>query len=193
LRRFGSGDRFGDGFGGGGFGDGRGRHCFFSGGGTFGFFNIDKNYKITGYFSQYFAAQVITKEWVQPVDATHQLFRVSSDVRDAAGNLLVSAYAVERPDGKWSVMLVNKDQNNQHAVKIVFRDPESKRDRFFSGQVDRVTFGAAEYQWHPNGVNGHADPDGPPAKSKVTGGAGTLYQLPKASIVVLRGSLQPAP
>jgi hypothetical protein len=55
--------------------------------------------------------------------------------------------------------------------------------------VDRITFGAAEYQWHPDGVHGHADPDGPPAKSKITGGNGTLYQLPKASIVVLRGSL----
>ncbi len=157
------------------------------GGGSFGFFNIDQNYKITGYFSQYFAAQVISKEWVQPVDATHRLFRASSDVRDASGNVLVTAYAVERPDGKWSVMIINKDQNNPHSVKIAFTGP----DRSFSGSIDRITFGAAEYQWHPDGVHGHADPDGPPAKSKVTGGRGTLYQLPKASIVVLRGSLQP--
>ena len=159
------------------------------GGGSFGFFNIDKNYKITGYFSQYFAAQLISKEWAEPVDAVHRLYPVSSDVRDASGNLLVTAYALERPDGKWSVMLINKDQNNPHAVKVVFADPETKQGQFFSGPVDRVTFGAAEYQWHPNGVNGYADPDGPPARSKVTGGAETLYQLPKASIVVLRGSL----
>ena len=108
-------------------------------------------------------------------------------MRDASGNVLVTAYAVERPDRKWSVMLINKDQNNPHSVKIAFTGP----DRSFSGSVDRITFGAAEYQWHPDGVHGHADPDGPPAKSKVTGGRGTLYQLPKASIVVLRGSLQP--
>ncbi len=157
------------------------------GGGSFGFFNIDKNYNIKGYFSQYFAAQVITKEWVQPVDATHRLFRASSDVLDAAGNVLVTAYAVERPDGKWSLMIVNKDQNSDHAVKILFKDP----DRTFAGALDRITFGAAEYQWHPNGVNGYADPDGPPTKSKITGGPSTLYQLPKASIVVLRGTIRP--
>jgi hypothetical protein len=69
----------------------------------------------------------------------------SSDVRDAAGNLLVTAYPVERPDGQWSVMLINKD-NNDHAVKVVFTDPETRRDRFFSGRVDRVAFGANEYQ-----------------------------------------------
>jgi F5/8 type C domain len=159
------------------------------GGGSFGFFDIDKNYKITGYFSQYFAAQMISKEWVQPVDATHRLFRASSDVRDASGNVLVTAYAVERPDGQWSVMVINKDRNNAHSVKLAFTGP----DRCFAGPVDRVTFGAAEYQWHPNGVNGHADPDGPPRKSKVTGGRETLYQLPKASIVVLRGSLSTKP
>jgi hypothetical protein len=162
------------------------------GGGSFGFMNIDKNYKITGYFSQYFTAQLISKEWVQPVDAVHKLYRVSSDVRDASGNTLVTAYAVERPDGQWSIMLINKDHDNAHRVKIAFDDSETKQKRFFSGSVDRVTFGAAEYQWHPNGVNGHADPDGPPAKSKVTGGKETLYDLPKASIVVLRGSVGPS-
>jgi len=122
---------------------------------------------------------------VQPVDSPHRLFRAASDVRDASGNVLVTAYAVERPDGQWSVMLINKDRNNPHAVKIAF----SEARRHFSGPVDRITFGAAEYQWHANGLNGSADPDGPPARSKVQGGADTLYQLPKASIVVLRGRL----
>ncbi len=136
------------------------------GGGSFGFFDIDKNYKIKGYFSQYFAAQVITKEWVQPVDAEHRLFRATSD------DPMVTAYAVERPDGQWSVMLINKDHDNPHSVKVGFNG------RGFSGPVDRVTFGAAEYQWHPDGVNGHADPDGPPSKSKIP--AAASYELPKS-------------
>jgi len=154
-----------------------------------GFLLLDQDYHVTGYPPQYLATQVITKEWVQPVDSPHRLYRVSSDVRDAAGNLLVTAYAVERPDGQWSVMLINKDHDNDHAVKVVFTDPETRRDRFFSGRVDRVVFGANEYQWHPEGTSGHADPDGPPSKSTVTGGPETLYQLPKASIIVLRGPI----
>lgn len=155
------------------------------GGGSFGFFNIDKNFRIKDHFAQYFAAQVITKEWVQPVDAPHRLFKVSSDVRDASGNLLVTAYAVERPDKQWSVMLINKDHDHAHSVKLTFAGP----DRFFTGKVDRVTFGAAEYQWYPNRANGHADPDNPPTKSTVNGGPSAAYNLPKASIVVLRGNI----
>jgi len=153
------------------------------------FLLLDKDYHVTGYPPQYLAAQVITKEWVQPVDAVHRLFRVSSDITDEIGNLLVTAYAVERPDGKWSVMLINKDRDHDHAVKVTFADADSKHDRIFTGQVERITFGPAEYQWHPEGNSGHADPDGPASKSTVTGGADGLYQLPKASIVVLRGKI----
>jgi hypothetical protein len=156
-------------------------------GGFGSFLWIDENYHVLGYPPQYLAAQVITKEWVQPVDAPHRLFKASSDVTDAAGTVLVTAYAVERPDGQWSVMLVNRDQFNDHVVKLSFADTDTKRDRYFSGQVDRITFGSAEYQWHKEGTGGHADPDGPPSKSTVAGGAEALYQIPKASITVLRG------
>ena len=126
---------------------------------------------------------------MQPIDAPHKQFKASSDVTDAAGNVLVTAYTVERPDGQWSVMLVNRDQFNDHAVKIAFADA-GKKERSFSGQVERITFGANEYQWHDEGPTGHADPDGPPSKSSVAGGAGVLYQLPKASITVLRGRIE---
>jgi hypothetical protein len=156
-------------------------------GGFGNFLGIDENYKVVSYPPQYLAAQVITKEWVQPVDAPHEQFKASSDVNDAAGNVLVTAYAVERPDGQWSVMLVNRDQSNEHAVKVAFAG--GKQERFFSGPVDRVTFGSNEYQWHEQGGKGHADPDGPPSKSTLTGSADTIYQLPKASIVVLRGKI----
>jgi hypothetical protein len=145
---------------------------------------------VTGYPPQYIAAQVITKEWVQPIDAPHKQFRASSDVNDAAGNVMVTAYAVERPDGQWSVMLVNRDQFNDHAVKVAFDGAGAggKQDHF-AGQVDRITFGSNEYQWRRDATGGHADPDGPPAKSTVNGGAETLYQIPKASITVLRGRI----
>ena len=152
------------------------------------FLLIDKDYKVTGYPPQYIAAQMVTKEWVQPIDAPHKQFKATSDVNDAAGNVMVTAYAVERPDGQWSVMLVNRDQFNDHAVKVSFA--AGGKQRSFSGQVDRITFGSNEYQWHRDGTGGHADPDGPPSKSTVDGSPEALYQIPKASITVLRGRLE---
>jgi hypothetical protein len=132
---------------------------------------------------------MITKEWVQPIDAPHKQFKAKSDVSDAAGNVLVTAYAVERPDGQWALMLVNRDQSNDHTVKVAFNG--AGKPEYFSGQVDRITFGPNEYQWHAERTGGHADPDGPPARSTVQGSADTIYLVPKASITILRGKIAP--
>jgi hypothetical protein len=86
-------------------------------------------------------------------------------------------------------MIVNRDQSNDHAVKLAFAGAKGRPERHFTGQVDCVTFGSNEYQWHSEGTSGHADPDGPASKSSVDGGAEALYQLPKASITVLRGRI----
>ena len=153
------------------------------------FLMVDKDYQVVGYSSQYLVAQMITSEWVQPTDAIHQLFRASSDVTDANGNVLVTAYPVKRPDGMWSVMLVNRDRNHDHAVKVEFANADSQRRSFFSGPVARTTLGPAQYQWHSGVGMGHTDPDGPPSKSTIKGAANAQYELPKASITVLCGKL----
>ena len=119
----------------------------------------------------------------------HRLFKVASDVTDESGNVLVTAYAVERPDGQWSLLLINKDRDNDHAVKVVFEDGETKHARHFNGPVERITFGPAEYQWVGGERSGHAEPDGPPTKTTLKGGADVTYALPKASIIVLRGKI----
>ena len=150
---------------------------------------IDKDYRVVGHTSQYLTAQMIARDWVQPIDATHQLFRASSDIMDASGNILVTAYPMKRPDGSWSVMLVNRDRDHDHAVRVVFRDLETRRDSCFSGSVVQTTLGQAQYQWHPDGEMGHTEPDGPPLSSTISGGTDTLYQLPKASLTVLRGNV----
>jgi hypothetical protein len=94
---------------------------------------------------------------------------------------------VLRPDKQWALMLVNKDQQNAHSVKINFQ--EGERAQHFTGSVDMIAFGSEQYQWHPSTTGGSADPDGPALKTKVSASAGTTYTLPKASVVVLRGSL----
>jgi hypothetical protein len=93
---------------------------------------------------------VITQEWVQPVDKIHKLFRARSNVLDGSGNEVITAYPVERPDGQWSIMLINKDENHDHSVRVAFDDPVTRQTRFFAGTVDRVVFGSGEYQWHPD-------------------------------------------
>ena len=126
---------------------------------------------------------------VQPGGQEHQLFPTESDILDPAGHRLVTAYSVLRPDGQWSVMLVNKDQENSHALHIAFRDDSASDEMFLAGPVEIITFGSEQYQWHSNIKGGTADPDGPAARSAIDGGTNTMYTVPKASITVLRGKL----
>ena len=83
-------------------------------------FVSNSNYEIKGYTSPYFAAHMINLEWVQHRSGVHVMYPSSSDIKDAEGNLLVTSYTVHRPDGKWSVMLVNRDETNPHTVRVVF-------------------------------------------------------------------------
>jgi hypothetical protein len=159
--------------------------------------------------AQFFAAQLINLEWVQPGGSEHQVFSAKGDVQDGAGHELVTAYAVKRPDGKWAVMAVNRDQQNAHRVRIDFAGP-GQRANTFDGRVEVSTFGSAQYQWHPaqtrfmahaeSGAErtivatskGWADPDGPIVHSTQDATKDTTYDLPAASVVVIRGSISGA-
>jgi F5/8 type C domain-containing protein len=157
--------------------------------GTYHIFMTDENYRIRQRTSHFFAAQMITQEWVESNDAEHRLFAASSDVKDKKGNVLVTAYAVLRPDGQWSLMAINKDYDHPYSVRIVFHDDAVNADREFAGSVEMITFGKAQYEWHPAGRNGNADPDGPPVRETINAGRDRMYTLPAASLNILRGRL----
>ena len=161
--------------------------------GTFSLFTMNKEYQIQQPTSQFFASQMINLEWVRPGSGEHRVFPSASDIHDGAGHLVVTSYAVLRPDGEWSLMLVNKDQETPHFVTISFENQRSKSDAYFAGPVSIVTFGSEQYRWHTDlrlvPVGGSADPDGPPARSTISARADTIYKLPKASVTVIRGKL----
>jgi hypothetical protein len=156
--------------------------------GTFGMFTVDRDFQIQQRTSQFFASQLINLEWVQPGSGEHRLFPAASDIEDPAGHSLVTAYATLRPDGQWSLLVVNRDQWNGHKVRITFQDTKGKAEHSFSGPVMVKTFGRAQYQWHPDAKGGFAEPDGPIAEATVNANSDTQFDLPAASMSVIRGS-----
>lgn len=90
------------------------------------------------------------------------------DLKDSEGNVLVTAYAVRRPDENWSLMLVNRDENNAHPVHVVFENSRNGNKTSFSGPITFVTFGSEQYAWINDGPNSHADPDHPPWLAQLT-------------------------
>ncbi|MFZ0735353.1 MAG: discoidin domain-containing protein [Candidatus Sulfotelmatobacter sp.] len=174
--------------------------------GTFGMFTINKNYEIQQRLAQFFVAQLINQEWVQPSAGEHEVYSAKGDVEDGAGHELVTAYSVRRPDGQWAVMLVNRDQEVAHKVRISFNGKDGKEENF-TGPVEIATFGSEQYHWHPSQMRfeahaehaaersvvavtkGWAEPDGPIARTKEDAGRDSMYEIPAASVVVVRGSV----
>ena len=156
-------------------------------------FVADKDYNITGYTSLYYAAHMINLEWVQHHSGVHRMFPSSTNIKDDEGNVLVTSYAVLRPDGNWSLMLVNRDQSNAHSVRVNFGMAAEAPKQSFSGPVSFTTFGAEQYDWKNDGPNSHADPDNPPVGHRLAANPQTIYTLPKASITVLRSKVKGLP
>jgi hypothetical protein len=150
-------------------------------------FVADEKYNIKGYTSPYFAAQMINREWVQHGSGIFHMFPSSSDIKDSDGNMLVTSYAVHRPDGNWSLMLVNRDENNSHTVRVIFGG--SPQEASFEGDVRMATFGSEQYVWINDGPNSHADPDGPIVARTINANSQNTFLLPKASVTVLRGKV----
>ena len=86
-------------------------------------------------------------------------------------------------------MLVNKDYDHAHSVKIVFHGDAAGADEHVQRRGD------ADHVWQKSsthgirrGNRGYADPDGPVGacrRCKAT--ASSVYELPAASLTVLRG------
>jgi hypothetical protein len=156
---------------------------------TFGSFVADEKLGVTGYTAEYFAGQLLNLDWVKHGAGMHELYPASADLEDEAHQTLITAYAVKRPDGAWSLLIINKDPSNAHQALISFEDGGQPSHMHFTGTVKTVTFGAAEYIWHNSGATSHADPDGPPRRTEADWTPGQKVLLPKASITVLTGKV----
>ncbi|MBS1849398.1 MAG: discoidin domain-containing protein [Acidobacteria bacterium] len=151
---------------------------------TYGNFVANEKLQIRTHTAQYHASRLINLEWVRHGAGEHRLYPAACDLKDAAGNSLITAYAVHRPEGEWSLMLVNKDQSNAQAVRMELGDSE------FAGPVKLVSFGSEQYVWRSDGPNSHPDPNDPPTSRTLTAGPNAVFTLPKASVTILRGHMR---
>jgi hypothetical protein len=159
--------------------------------------------------SAFYAAQLITKEWMQPINEPHVIFPVtvssatltsifslarerrtakspvSVDPKEPGAPPVVTVYAVHRPDKQWSLLAVNKSPNRVARLNVEFNIPNATRKVSFVGKIDVIQFSGAQYAWHADGPNGHPIRSLPAAR--FTREASSSYKLPPYSITVLRG------
>jgi hypothetical protein len=98
-------------------------------------FISDEDYKFKGYTSLYYAAHMINLEWVEHRSGMHFMFPSSSDIPDSEGNVLVTSYALRRPDGNWSLMLVSS-RHKESRVEFPRLLPSHGQGHDFALRID---------------------------------------------------------
>jgi hypothetical protein len=141
--------------------------------------------------STYYAAELLTKEWMQPVSEQHEIFPLT--IKETKNNAhgvtrpTVTGYAVRRPDKQWALLAINKNPKRTAQLNVEFTVPSAKQSLNFVGKVQVIQFSRQQYAWHDNGPNGHPFRSLPPAQ--FTREASARYELPPYSLTVLRGNV----
>ena len=155
-------------------------------------FSMDDDGNIKHRFATYFGARLLTQEWLQPGDGFHEIYPATSNIHNSEGEELITAYAVHRPDGLWSVLLINKDPRRAYETRLVFRNAVDAT-RGFHGRLDTFQYSSKQYVLGGTLTNPFPlkanEPETRIIQTRFPGP--TQITLPPYSLTVIRGGLSP--
>jgi hypothetical protein len=128
----------------------------------------------TPQYTPFTSAHMINFEWLQHGGGANGIFPASANLKDAAGRTVITSYAVKRPDGDWSFMLINHDLNAGHPIHIVIDDAKHVSHPF-AGSVALVQY---------------CNTPGEDKNITIAAARDGMYTLPAGSITVIRGKLR---
>ncbi|HMK22286.1 MAG TPA: hypothetical protein VK466_08115, partial [Terriglobales bacterium] len=138
----------------------------------------------------YYAQRMMMKDWGDPADQPHRLYAARSQITDTKGRPMVATYPLLGQDGRWAVMLINRDQQHSHSMQIVFRRGDGG-DQTFSAdkRLSIVQYSPTDYIWLVRRAASHPVRDQPPERYSIKGARKIL--LPAMSLTVVRGDGPP--
>ncbi len=154
-------------------------------------FSMNDDGSVGHRFATYFGARLLTQEWLQPGNEVHEIYPATSNVRNAEGEELITAYAVHRPDGLWSVLLINKDPKRAFQTDVIFRNPLSRSIGGFHGRVDTFQYSSKQYLLGGTPNNPYPVRANEPDHRVIQSSPQKLIliSLPPYSLTVIRGGL----
>ncbi len=130
---------------------------------------------------RYHAARLLTHAWADSLGGMHAMYAVGVTRDGVPGNdSLLSAFALLRPDHRWSLLLVNRDPVNAKLIDARVGTRELR------GPIDAWQYSSEQYEYVEDGENGHPVRNDPPSHA-VTREGGNKVTLPPYSVTVLVG------
>ncbi|HUZ60005.1 MAG TPA: discoidin domain-containing protein [Hanamia sp.] len=145
-------------------------------------FGLGENGKIKYKTAAFYAMQMLTHFWAQPADSNLDIYPSTSNIINRKKQPLVTSYPLLGPDGKWSVMLINKDPRKTWDVDVNILNVISKK-KIAWHPLHLIQYSKLQYQWINDGMNSHPGLNLPPVKKEIKG-SGNI-PLPPYSITII--------
>lgn len=127
--------------------------------------------------ASYHALRLVTGAWLDPAGGPHRVLPVTIKGLKEGEKSRVSLFAVGRPDGGLSLLVVNKHRNKPLRLSLGSLAKEGK------GSLTVTTYSATEYEWRAKGEEGHPSRNLPPVSHRVP--ATQPVAIPAWSLAVL--------
>ena len=144
-------------------------------------FGMDDSGNIQFHTAAYYGMQLITKQWATPSDSLLNVFKVKAEIANF-DSLSISAYAILKPDHKWSILIINKDSAHAFTGNISVRDLQKHSTRFLN-KIHVTQYSSKQYLWFNNGGEGHPIKNLPPEDFDLK--RGDYLRLPPFSLSVI--------
>ncbi len=146
-------------------------------------FGLGVDGKLSYKTSSFYAIQMFTHFWAQPADSLLEIYPSESNILKRKKQNLISTYSLRSSDGKWSVMLINKDPERSWKVNVDIQNTSTNKSIVWRpGQL--IQYSKQQYHWIADGVNSHPSKNLPPVLKKIT--SAENITLPPYSLTVIK-------
>ena len=145
-------------------------------------FGLAEDGKIKFKTAAYYGTKMITENWANSSDSILEIYPSLSNIHNRKKESLISAYPLRSTDGKWSVMLINKDPKKTFNVDVDVENKVSKEisDLHFENLIQ---YSKQQYHWIDKGFNSYPSKNLPPVMKKINGSRN--ISLPPYSLTVI--------
>jgi hypothetical protein len=127
---------------------------------------------------------MLMHNWASPSDSALEVYPVQTDVVNKQGQTLITAYAIRRPDNKWSIILINKNPQKKWDADVAILNTLTKASSKLSFPLHVIQYSRLQYHWKANGSKGHPTLELPPLDKMFS--INDPLTLPPYSLTVIR-------
>ena len=146
-------------------------------------FGLGSGEKLNYRTASFYAIQMLTHFWAQPADSLLETYPAESNMLNRKKQKLISVYSLRSPDGKWSVMLINKGISRSWKVNVDIQNTSTKKSISWKPE-QLIQYSSEQYHWIADGTNSRPSKNLPPVLKKIT--SAENITLPPYSLTVIK-------